>query len=128
MSIKTFKPNFRPFDFHGPLAQHCVEREDLFQQLVGSLLRERFGPRVHVSPTKGQDGSIDIFVDAGDDTKGTFLGLSFPLIVECKDHDDTLVHVTNNVQTGWKKVAKKLIDQATKGWAGTFQPWKTAKG
>src|SRR6185369_1043147 len=128
MGIKTFRPHFPPSDFYGPASQHYVEREDLFQQFVGAFLRERFGSRVHVSPTKGQDGSIDIFVDAGDDLSESFLGLSFPLIVECKDHDDTLGNVTNNVQAGWKKVAKKLTEQAAKKWTGTFQPWEKAKG
>ena len=128
MSIKTFKPHFHPDDFNGPHAQHCIAREDLFQQLVGSLLREQFGPRVHVSPTKGQDGSIDIFVDAGDDINETFLGLPFPLIVECKDHDDTLGNVKNNAQAGWKKVQEKLIKKASKDWQGTFRPWKQARG
>ena len=127
MSVKTFKPHFHKSDFEGPLARHYEERADLFQQFVGAFLRERFGTRVHVSPTKGQDGGIDTFVDAGNDPNESFLGLSFPLIVECKDHDDTLGGVINNVMAGWNRVKKKLTDQAAKGWTGTFQPWKIAK-
>lgn len=127
MSVKTFKPHFHQSYFEGPLASHYDERQDLFQQFIGAFLRERFGTRVQVSPTKGQDGSIDIFVEVGSDPNETFLGLSFPIIVECKDHDDTLGKVFENVLSGWKKVEKKLTNRSNRGWEGKFEPWKNAK-
>jgi hypothetical protein len=128
MSAKTFGPHFRPQDFTGPLARHYPEREDLFQQLVGALLRELYSQRAAITATKGRDGGIDGFVEAAEDPQGVFCDLRFLIIVECKDHEDSLGAVTRNVEAGWSRVREKLARQAEVGWKGTYQPWRRAKG
>jgi hypothetical protein len=67
-------------------------------------------------------------LELGQDPVETFMGLPFPLIVECKDHDDNLGNVVRNVEAGWTRVQEKLSRQATEGWIGTYQPWKRARG
>jgi hypothetical protein len=57
-----------------------------------------------------------------------FYGLRFPIIVECKDHDDSLGAVPPNVDAGWSRVREKLARQAEVGWEGTYKPWGRAKG
>ena len=128
MSARTFNRQFRPQDFKGPLASHYPDREDLFQQVGGDLLRELFRERVCVAPTKGRDGAIDTFIEEAYDSDDLFYGLRFPIIVECKDHDDTLGTTTRNVEAGWQKVQEKLERHAEKGWEGAYQPWGRAKG
>ncbi len=128
MGAKTFGPQFRPPDFQGPLAKHYPERRDLYQQLVGAFFRERFPHRVSVSSTKGIDGGIDVFIQAGHDAGESFFDLPFPIIVECKEHDDSLDKVTDNVKAGWSRVQENLTRQAESGWKGTYQSWRGAKG
>ncbi len=128
MSAKTFNLKFRPQDFKGPLARHIADREDLFQQVVGDLFRELFPERVSVTATKGRDGAIDGFIEEFCDSEESFFGLRAPIIVECKDHDDSLGTVTRNVEAGWQKVKEKLARQAEKGWEGTYEPWRRANG
>jgi hypothetical protein len=100
----------------------------LFQQLVGDLLRERFREQAEVSPTKGVDGGIDIFLETGPGSAQEFCNLPLPIIVECKDHDDALGAVSKNIDQGWSKLQEKLARQAESGWAGTYQPWRRAHG
>jgi hypothetical protein len=128
LASKTFGPQFRPQDFKGPIARHYPDRDDLFQQLVGSALRELFLGRVSITSTKGRDGGIDVFVEASADSAELFYDLRFPIIVECKDHDDSLGAVTRNVEAGWSKVQEKLTRHAQAGWSGTYQPWRRTKG
>ena len=128
MSARTFGPQFRLQDFKGPLARHYADPEDLFQQLVGAVLLELFPQRVSVTSTKGRDGAVDIFVEAGAEAAELFFGLRFPIIAECKYHDDSLGTLTRNVDLGWSRVRDKLARQARAGWEGTYQPWRRAKG
>jgi len=111
----------------GPRAQQFEKREDAFQQLVGDALKEMGGHCVYVSPTKNQDGSIDIYLDGKFNLDEPFQGLEFPIIVECKDHDDQLSQVEQNIGKGWGKVEQKLKKQAEQGWINLFSPWKQAK-
>jgi hypothetical protein len=105
---------------------HRDNRADAFQQLVGDGLREGWGLRVSVAPTKGRDGAIDAFVEEGDGS-AALADLTAPQIIECKDHDDQLPGVQANVGAGWSRVAKNLTRQAGLGWPGAFQPWRRAR-
>ena len=111
----------------GPRSQQFEKREDAFQQLVGDALKEMGGHHVRVSPTKNQDGSIDIYIAGEFNLVEPFQGLEFPIIVECKDHDDRLSKVEQNIANGWRNVAQKLKKQAAQGWSNLFLPWKEAK-
>ena len=122
-----FPPRFEPLSWRGPRAKaHRDDRADAFQQLVGDGLREGWGLRVSVAPTKGRDGAIDAFVEEGDGS-AALADLTAPQIIECKDHDDHLPGVQANVGAGWSRVAEKLTRQAGLGWPGAFQPWRRAR-
>ena len=123
---QLFPERFDLEKLNGARAAQFTKREDAFQQLVGDGLITVVGHHVAVAPTKGQDGSIDAFVEQGSQLGGPFKDLPAPLIVECKDHDDTLGHVADNVLAGWKVVEGKLKSQAKKGWPDLFAPWKRA--
>ena len=110
--------------FEGVRAEQFSKREDAFQQLVGDGLITALGHHVAVAPTKGQDGSIDVFIEPGLQLIGPFKDLPAPLIVECKDNDDSLGRIDDNVLAGWKTVEEKLKKQAKKGWPNLFAPWK----
>ena len=111
----------------GPRALQFDKREDAFQQLVGDALKEMGGHCVYVSPTKNQDGSIDIYLDGEFTLIEPFQDLEFPIIVECKDHDDQLSQVVQNIEKGWGKVKQKLKKHAEQGWGDLFLPWQQAK-
>ncbi|WP_437996878.1 hypothetical protein WMF26_39015 [Sorangium sp. So ce185] len=119
--------NFSNRTWTGPRSGEFQQREDAFQQLVGDLLQETLGPWVRVMPTKGRDGSIDAFIK--DNARLPFdpVELPGPIIVECKDNDDSRPRVRDNVVAGWKKVAQKLTQQAAEGWPGIYQPWSSAR-
>ncbi len=122
-----FPPRFDPLSWRGPRAvAHRDNRADAFQQLVGDGLREGWGLRVSVAPTKGRDGAIDAFVEEGDGS-AALADLTAPQIIECKYHDDHLPGVQANVGAGWSSVAEKLTRQAGLGWPGAFQPWRRAR-
>jgi hypothetical protein len=122
-----FPSRFRPHEWVGWRAREYPRREDAFQQLVGDGLRELVGLRAHVSPTLGRDGNIDVFVESGETAAERMLGLPLPLVVECKDHDDSARSVRANVDEGWRRVADKLVRQARQRWPGAFQPWRRAR-
>ncbi len=111
---------------NGPRALQFDKREDAFQQLVGDALKEMGGHCVYVSPTKSQDGSIDIYLDGEFTLIDPFQDLEFPIIVECKDHDDQLSQVSKNIEKGWGKVKQKLKRHAEQGWGDLFLPWQQA--
>ncbi len=123
---QIFPERFALEKLNGPRATQFAKRDDAFQQLLGDGLITVMGHHVTVAPTKGRDGSIDAFVERGCQLVGPFKDLPLPLIVECKDHDDSLGHVANNVLAGWKIVESKLKKQAQKGWPGQFSPWTRA--
>ena len=56
-----------------------------------------------------------------------FDGLPLPAVIECKDHDDSLPRVGENILGGWDKVRAKLGSQAENGWPDLFKPWREAK-
>ena len=76
------------------------------------------GQRAHIAATKGQDGSIDAWLETDLAFPSPFHSLPVPIIVECKDHDDTLHKYIENVYGAWKKVEKKLTEQSANGWTG----------
>ncbi|NTV21756.1 MAG: hypothetical protein HGA57_10345, partial [Chlorobium limicola] len=121
-----FPLRFDPSALQGSRAKQHANRPDAFQQLVGDALREEFGFRVSVSPTKGRDGAIDAFID---DKNGVhaLANLPAPQIIECKDHDDTCKDFLDNINQGWYSVADKLQKQAALGWTGDFEPWRRVK-
>ena len=125
---EVFPDGFDLRKLHGPRARQFDSREDAFQQLVGDGLLAMAGHLASVAPTKGQDGSIDAFVEAGCQLTGPFKDVAQPLILECKDHDDTLGRVGENIFGAWQKVANKLLKHAQAGWPGLFSPWKRAAG
>jgi hypothetical protein len=122
-----FPNHFRPQEWKGSRGAEHPRREDAFQQLIGDGLRELVGVRAHISPTRGRDGSIDAFVDAGESSSERLLGLPPPLIVECKDHDDGALQLTRNIEQGLSRVEEKLARQASLGWPGAFRPWIRAR-
>jgi hypothetical protein len=125
MPGRPFPARFSYIGWAGPRAADFPSREDAFQQLVGDGLTTQFGAQAHVVPTLGRDGGIDGWIDS-DDPAVTVFEATVPAIVECKDHDDTLLQFQTNVQQGWRKVADKLRKQAEAGWPGAYQPWKVA--
>jgi hypothetical protein len=91
---------------------------------VGDALREVVGAvGVRVMPTKGRDGSIDVFLEGDTAVPPLFGLLPGPIIVECKDNDDSLGRVRDNVAGAWKKVAKKLGEKAKERWPSPYDPW-----
>ncbi|NTW69946.1 MAG: hypothetical protein HGB23_08900 [Chlorobiaceae bacterium] len=121
-----FPLRFDPSALQGPRAIQHPNRPDAFQQLVGDVLREEFGFRVSVSPTKGKDGAIDAFIDDRNDDSA-LANLPAPQIIECKDHDDSCKDFLDNINQGWYSVADKLQKQAALGWTGDFEPWRRVK-
>ncbi len=119
-----FPLQFDPATWQGPRAGQYDDRSDAFQQLVGDMLRERYGTFANVAPTEGRDGSIDAFIEGVERGLGD---LTTAQIVECKDHDDTREHYLGNIDQGWAQVAKKLQKQAEAGWPGHYQPWTRAR-
>ena len=119
-----FPLQFDPATWQGPRAGQYDDRSDAFQQLVGDMLRERYGTFANVAPTEGRDGSIDAFIEGVERGLGD---LTTAQIVECKDHDDTLNQYLGNIDQGWALVAKKLQKQAEAGWPGHYQPWTRAR-
>ena len=119
------------FDFRkfgGPRSKHFQKPSDAFQQLVGDGLKATVGHFAFISPNRGgPDGSIDALIEHGCQPTGPFSGLELPVIVECKQHDDSSSSVWQNVKNEWKKIAKKLKKQAELGWPGNFSPWRQAK-
>jgi len=111
----------------GVSAREFVKREDAFQQLVGDGLHAMSGHSAKSYPTKGEDGSIDSFLGAGAALIAPFAGLSLPAVIECKDHDDTLSRVGENILGGWDKVRAKLASKAGEHWPDLFKPWREAK-
>ena len=88
--MRLFPEIFDPSVLRGVRGRQFPRREDAFQQLVGDGFRElRRGLGIHVSPTRGQDGSIDIFIEqSADGDDGCLPELPKPLIVECKDTEE----------------------------------------
>jgi hypothetical protein len=127
--MRNFSEAFDPSALVGARGRQFQRREDAFQQLVGDGLRElRGGIGIHVSPTLGQDGSIDVFLEP---LKGSedrcFPALPKPLIVECKDVDEGGKDLRDNLRAGWNRVARKLEAQAAQGWPGNFALWRSAR-
>ena len=124
----VFPDRFALKNLIGPRAAQYTRPEDGFQQLVGDGLTSAFGHFAFVYPTRGQDGSIDAFIDKGCTLDEPFTGVELPAIIECKHHDDTLPRINENILEGWKRVESKLARQAQKGWSDRFSPWKGAAG
>ncbi|MBM7113363.1 hypothetical protein [Archangium primigenium] len=123
-----FPNSFRPETWKGPRSQQFPKREDAFQQLVGDVLREALPGGAFPVRTSGPDGSIDAFIAQDASLAPLFQHLPGPVIVECKDNDDTLPQVQKNVLGAWTKVKAKLAEQADKGWPDRFAPWREARG
>lgn len=128
MGSITFPPTFTPSTWQGPRSLDHVHREDAFQQLVGDGFKLVFGESAHIIPTSGRDGSIDIWIEGANSANRKLFGMEFPVIAECKDHDDTLPRFHENVRQGWRSVAERLSENARKGWSGAYSPWKHAHG
>ncbi|MBU6401883.1 MAG: hypothetical protein KGS61_16325, partial [Verrucomicrobia bacterium] len=60
---QLFPERFALEKLKGARATQLAKREDAFQQLVGDGLITVAGHRASVAPTKGQDGSIDVFAE-----------------------------------------------------------------
>ena len=121
------------FDFgptwQGPRASEFRLPSDAFQQLIGDALKESFDSAAWVASTAGRDGSIDAVVDASTARAPVgFESIGFPLIVECKCHDENAKNLKHNIDQEWKRVEQKLIKQAEAGWTGAYEPWQRAGG
>ncbi len=117
-------------DFTGLRAQQFERREDRFQQFVGDVFLSLCGSRAHVGPTRGQDGSIDIYVEQGCSALDSYFGLPAPTIIEVKDHDDRVgaSNLRKNIRKTWAELEEKLERQASGGWNGLFAPWHQTRG
>ena len=127
--LTSFSPTFSPTELCGWRARQFAEREDCFQQLLGDAFREVHGLAVHVSPTRGRDGSIDIWVEQPLPECPLLGGVQGPVIIECKDHEQKpeWPSTWRNIQAGWRAVQSKLERQADGGFAGKFEPWRRAR-
>jgi hypothetical protein len=108
----------------GVSARAFEDRSDAFQQLIGDGLLAMSRHSAHSYPTKREDGSIDSFLAIGAPLVPPFENLLLPAIIECKDHDDSLPRVGENILDGWGKVRSKLARQANEGWPNLFKPWR----
>src|SRR3990172_6111350 len=126
--MQPFPEKFEPRKWLGAKVRLHYEPEDAFQQLIGDRLREDLGARAHVAPTRGQDGSIDIYLDDAAQSPATYWGLAFPVVVECKYHAPHAKDTQTNLLRAWERVREKLRRQAAYGWSGLFTPWKTVRG
>ncbi len=127
--LTSFPPTFLPSDLLGWRAQHFAAREDRFQQLIGDAFREVHGPSVHVSNTRGPDGSIDVWIEQPKRDCAIIGQLEGPVIVECKDHEQKpeWPNTWRNIRAGWYQVRDKLNRQAEVGFDGKFSPWNRAR-
>ncbi len=125
---RHFDNTFNPAAWQGFRAAQCPKEEDAFQQLIGDALKDEFFDHAFVAPTLGRDGSIDAWVDRNTLARDHFVEFSFPLIVECKQHDNNAKDLRKNITQGWESVRKKLEEKAAAGWQGNYAPWKTAQG
>ena len=123
----VFENRFSPAEWRGARAQQFTKAEDGFQQLVGDALHALFLGHAHVAPTEGRDGANDAWVDVHLQADDQFAGFEFPLIVECKHHDEQAKAPDNNIKQGWERVKEKLQKQAANGWPGDYAPWKQAR-
>jgi len=126
--IQAFSSHFALDKLRGPSAIEFENREDAFQQLLGDGLMAMTGSSAHSYPTKGQDGGIDSFLESGASLTECFKEISLPCIIECKDHDDTLPNISENILAGWQKVRGKLARRAAEGWCDLYQPWQSVRG
>jgi hypothetical protein len=125
--MRLFPDQFHPENWLGSRKQAFAASSDAFQQLVGDALVWHFSALAHVASTAGRDGAIDAWVEGHAQVAGQFDGFEFPLIVECKHHDDGLANTAHNIKQGWSKVKEKLIKQAADGWPKLYAPWKQAR-
>lgn len=128
--MPLFQNRFTPKAYAGPRGLAFTKPEDSFQQVVGDALHFAFQGHAHVATTQGRDGSIDAWIDvpAAMHTQGQFKNWTFPLIVECKQHEEDLPTTQQNIERGWAKVESKLRNQANAGWPGLYASWRLAQG
>jgi hypothetical protein len=94
---------------------------------LGDALLAHFPALAHIAATAGRDGAIDAWVESNARASGQFDNFLFPLIVECKHHDEELANTAHNIKQGWTKVREKLIKQAQDGWPKLYAPWQQAR-
>src|SRR5215213_4937381 len=108
-------------------AHQFDDSRDAFQQLVGDALNKVLGSSAFISPTRGNDGSIDAYIDGNTgELKYPFENLELPIIIECKSHESS-TNLSTNVENEWRKLRKKLNEQSEVGWDKLFEPWRRAK-
>jgi hypothetical protein len=125
--MHLFPEQFSPQDWHGARKKQFVAASDAFQQLLGDALLAHFPAFAHIASTAGRDGAIDAWVESNAPAIGQFDGFQFPLIVECKHHDEELANTAQNIKQGWARVEEKLAKQAQGGWPNLYAPWKQAR-
>ena len=125
--MTLFPDRFSCQSWQGTRAKQFAKPEDAFQQLVGDALLGQFSAMVHVASTAGRDGSIDAWVEANALASGQFSGFCFPLLVECKHHDDNSPNTAKKIRKGWNAVKEKLSRHAANDWPGLYAPWKQAR-
>ncbi|MEE1925711.1 hypothetical protein V0R50_25925 [Pseudomonas sp. 148P] len=125
--MHLFPEQFAPQAWSGARSKQFILASDAFQQLLGDALHGHFLADAHVASTAGRDGSIDAWVTEAARADGQFNGFCFPLLVECKHHDDDLPQTSANIARGWAAVKKKLLKQAGDGWPGLYEPWRQAR-
>ena len=125
--MRLFPEQFHPQEWQGARKKLFVAASDAFQQLLGDALLLQFSALAHITSTAGRDGAIDAWVEKNAQGSGQFSAFQFPLIVECKHHDDELANTAYNIRQGWLKVKEKLEKQANEGWPQLYAPWKQTK-
>jgi len=126
--MQLFPEQFDPQAWLGARKKAYTAHCDAFQQLLGDALLAHFQALAHVAATAGRDGAIDAWVEGNVRATGQFDGFCFPLIVECKHHDEATANTALNIKKGWDAVKKKLVAQAHDDWKGLYAPWKRAQG
>jgi len=123
--MREFPEFFDTRELAGARGRAFQEPEDAFQQLVGAWVLE-LDPRATVTRTAAVDGSIDHCLSANRVASPLIQGATFPLIVECKRHDETSANHAKNVLNGWEAVERKLSAKEADGWPGLYRPWARA--
>jgi hypothetical protein len=111
----------------GARPNQLQDPKNAFQLLVSDWALE-VDASAGAPPTAGRDGSIDQWLEHDRVSSPLLRNAQFPVIVECKWHDEDSSNLTANVLKRWGEVEGKLRKQAAAGWPDLYRPWKRTRG